>query len=199
MRPSRSVRLLSALACALLPLACGLNAEDNKAQSSSTGGAPPGVATGAIQVMLSGTNFGGGELEDVSGLNVTVSSVVAFPEEGSAVTPGVGSIGPVELLGGPQSFDLFALQGGNTMTLAAGQVPAADYNRVRVQVSAASVRLRNGDTNTLEIDGGTEDLGVDVHIDPGQTAVVSLSINVRDSVRLNRNNQGSLNPQIRVQ
>jgi hypothetical protein len=196
MLPSRVPRLLAVVACALLPIACGLHGEAQDPQS--VGGAPPGVATGAVQVMLSGSGFGGDELEDVASLNVTVSSVIAFPVEGSSVTPGVGSIGPVNLIGGPETFDLFALQ-GNTMTLAAGQVPAADYDRVRVEFSGASVTLRNGDTNSLEIDGGTVDLGTRIHVDPNQTAFVSLSINVRDSVRLNRNNQGSLRPILRVQ
>jgi hypothetical protein len=147
--------------------------------------------------MLSGTGFGGDELDNVAALNVTVSAATAFPQEGSGA-PGVSALGPTPLLGGPVSFDLFALQ-GNTMTLAAAPVAAADYNRVELQFTGASVTLRDGETHTLDIESGTVDLPVNVTVDPGQTASVSLSINVRDSVRLNRNDQGTFRPIVRVQ
>jgi len=194
MLPSRAVRLLLPVSLAILPLACGLHGE---AQNAPAAGPPPGVAQGAVQVMLSGTGFGGDELDNVAALNVTVSAATAFPQEGSGA-PGVSALGPTPLLGGPVSFDLFALQ-GNTMTLAAAPVAAADYNRVELQFTGASVTLRDGETHTLDIESGTVDLPVNVTVDAGQTASVSLSINVRDSVRLNRNDQGTFRPIVRVQ
>ncbi|HEV8200753.1 MAG TPA: DUF4382 domain-containing protein [Candidatus Polarisedimenticolia bacterium] len=195
MLPSRSVgRLLPGL-LAIVPLACGLHGETQNAPT--TGGAPPGVAQGAVQVMLSGTGFGGDELENVAALNVTVAAVTAFPDEGSAI-PGVSALGPTPLIGGPVTFDLFALQ-GNTMTLASAPVAAADYNRVELQFTGASVTLRDGGTNNLDIESGTVDVPLNVTVSPGETAPVSLSINVRDSVRLNRNDQGTFRPIVRLQ
>jgi hypothetical protein len=194
MLPSRTVRQLLLVLLATVPLACGLHGE---AQDPPAGGAPPGVAQGAVQVMLSGTGFGGDELEDVAALNVTVAAVTAFPDEGSTV-PGVSALGPTPMLGGPVTFNLFGLQ-GNTMTLAAAPVAAADYNRVELQFTGASVTLRDGATNTLDIEAGTVDVQLNVTVDPGQTSFVSLSIDVRESVRLNRNDQGTFRPIVRVQ
>jgi hypothetical protein len=194
MLPSRPLRHLLLVSLAIVPLACGLHGE---AQNAPTGGAPPGVAQGALQVTLSGSGFGGDELQDVAALNVTVAAVTAFPEEGSGA-PGVSALGPTPMLGGPVTFNLFALQ-GNTMTLATAPVAAADYNRVELQFTGASVTLRDGGTNTLGIDSGTVDVPLNVTVDPGQTSFVSLSINVRDSVRLNRNDQGSFRPIVRAQ
>jgi hypothetical protein len=195
MLPSRSVRRLLLVPLALLPLGCGLHGE---AQNSPTGGAPPGVAQGAVQVMLSGTGFGGDELDQVAALNVTVASATVFPNEDGSGMPQVAALGPTPLLGGPVGLDLFALL-GNTMTLASAPVAAADYNRVELQFTGASVTLRNGATNQLEVQEGTVDLPLNVTVEPGQTASVSLSINVRDSVRLNRDNQGTFRPIVRVQ
>jgi hypothetical protein len=196
MLPSRPVRHLLLVPVAMLPLACGLHGE---AQTPTpAGGAPPGVAQGAVQVTLSGTGFGGDELGNVATLNVTVAGATAFPDAGSSGLPGVEALGPTPLLGGPVTFNLFALQ-GSSMTLASAPVAAADYNRVELQFTAASVTLRDGGTNALTIEEGTVDLPIHVTVDPGQTASVSLSINVRDSVRLNRNDQGTFRPIVRVQ
>jgi len=194
MLPSRPLRQFLLVSLAIVPLACGLHGET---QNPPTGGAPPGVAQGALQVTLSGSGFGGDELDNVAALNVTVASVTAFPDEGSGA-PGVSALGPTPMLGGPVTFNLFALQ-GNTMTLAAGPVAAADYNRVELQFTGASVTLRDGGTNNLGIDSGTVEVPLNVTVNPGQTAFVSLSINVRDSVRLNKNDQGSFRPIVRAQ
>src|SRR5262249_23054062 len=132
MLPSRAVRLLLLVSLASLPLACGLHGET---QNAPAGGSPPGVAQGAVQVMLSGTSFGGDELDEVAALNVTVGSATAFPDEGSGA-PGVSALGPTPLLGGPVTINLFALQ-GNTMTLASTPVAAADYNRLELQFTGA--------------------------------------------------------------
>ncbi|HET8947264.1 MAG TPA: DUF4382 domain-containing protein [Candidatus Polarisedimenticolia bacterium] len=193
-RPRRPVRHLLLVPLAMLPLACGLKGEP---QTQAAGaGPPPGVAAGAVQVMLTGTGFGGGELEDVAQVNVTLAQTIAFPDEGSGM-PGVSALGPTPLLGAPVTLELLSLQ-GNTMTLAAGPVAAAHYNRVELQFTGASVTLRNGGTNALGVEGGTVDVPINVTVDPGQTAFINLSINVRDSVRLNKNDQGTFRPIVRV-
>jgi|KBSSwiStaDraftv2_1062776.scaffolds.fasta_scaffold298227_2 hypothetical protein len=193
--PSRPFRQLLLVSLAMLPLACGLKGEPQTGTAGA--GPPPGVAAGAVQVMLTGTGFGGDEFEDIGQVNVTLSQAIAFPDEGSGA-PGVSALGPTPLLGGPVTLDLLSLQ-GNTMTLAAGPVAAADYNRVELQFTGASVTLRNGGTNTLDVEGGTVDVPINVTVEPNQTATVSLSINVRDSVRLNKNDRGTFRPVVRVQ
>ena len=42
------------------------------------------------------------------------------------------------------------------------------------------------------------DLPLNVQVNPNETAFVALSINVQESVRLNRNNQGSFQPRVQV-
>ncbi|HYV17664.1 MAG TPA: DUF4382 domain-containing protein [Verrucomicrobiae bacterium] len=194
MLPSRPVRHLLLVSLAIVPLACGLKGET---QGPAAAGPPPGVAAGAVQVMLSGTGFGGDEFEDIGSVNVTISQAIAFPDEGSGA-PGVSALGPTPLLGGPVTIDLLSLQ-GNTMTLAAGPVAAADYNRIELQFTGASVSLRDGGTNQLDVESGTVDVPLNVTVDPGQTSFVSLSINVRDSVRLNKNDRGTFRPIVRAQ
>jgi hypothetical protein len=196
MLPSRSVRLLLITVCALLPVGCGLHGEAT--DPAVAGNAPPpGVPTGTFLVQLSAASFGGGELREVAGLNVTVSGVTAYPAEGGSAVPQVSALGPTPLLGGPVGFDLFSLQ-GSSMTLASGPVPAADYNRVRLEFTQASIVLRNGETNNLQVESGTVDLPLNVQVNPNETAFVALSINVQESVRLNRNNQGSFQPRVQV-
>lgn len=197
MLPSRALRSVLIACSPLLVLACGKLEGDTK--NAATGGVPPGVAAGtfAVRLGVSGTNIDGEDGEDIGAVNVTISEVTVFPDENSSTMPGVGSLGPVTLLGGPAGFNLLALQ-GNPVTLASGPVPVADYRRVRVVVSGASVTLGNGQTNSLEVDNGTIERGIDVHVSEGQTTTVSVTINVRESVRLNRNNRGSFRPSINV-
>ena len=196
MPPSRVLRFVPILIACFVPvLGCGkLEGEPQNAGSD-----PPGVATGNIAVLLavSGTNIDGGDGEDVGAVNVTISEVTAFPVEGGSTMPVVGSLGPMPLLGAPAGFNLLALQ-GNPATLASGQVPVADYQRLRVVVSGASVTLLNGETHNLDVENGAVERGIDVHVDQGGTETVTVTINVRDSVRLNRNNNGSFRPQINV-
>jgi hypothetical protein len=196
MLPSRSVRLLLITFCALLPVGCGLHGEtpDSAAARNTP---PPGVAAGTFLVQLSATSFGGGELEEVAGLNVTVAGVTAYPVEGASTVPQVGALGPTPLLGGPVGFDLFSLQ-GSSMTLASGPVAAADYNRVRLEFTQASLVLRNGETINLQVESGTVDLPLNVQVNPNETAFVALSINVQESVHLNKNNQGTFQPRVQV-
>lgn len=184
------------IACSpLLLLACG----KLEGETGSAAGVPPGVATGNVQVMLAvtGTNLDNDDAEAVGGVNVTISEVTLFPAEGGDGMPAVGSIGPVSLLGGPVTFNLLALA-GNPVTLVSGPVPAVTYERLRVAVSGASVSLMNGATNTLEVENGTVERGIDVQVDEGQTTTVTVTINVRESVNLNRNNRGSFRPALNV-
>jgi hypothetical protein len=194
----RSRALLSLLIACLpfLIVACGLEGETT--DTSGAGAPPPGVATGSIAVRLavSGTSLGG-EGDAVGGVNVTISEVTIFPVEGGSGMPGVGSLGPVGLLGGPVTFNLLALA-GNPVTLTSGPLPAADYDRLRVVVSGASVSLLGGATNALAVENGTVEQGIDVHVGQGETATVTLTVNVRESLRLNKNNRGSFRPQINV-
>ena len=197
MLPSRvqcSVLILTACVPVLLA-GCG----KLEGEPQNAGSAPPGVATGSIVVMLavSGTNVDGEDGETIAAVNVTFSEVTIFPDEGSSTMPGVGSIGPTMLLAGPATFNLLALQ-GNPVTLASGPVPAADYQRLRVVVAGASVTLGNGQTNPLEVDAGTIERGINVAVDPGETETITVTLNVRDSLRLNRNNRGSFRPQISI-
>lgn len=180
----------------LLILACGKL--DGEPQGSAAG-APPGVATGTLVVRLavSGTNLADDEEDNLAAVNVSVSEVTIFPSEESSTMPGVGSIGPVPLLAGPAGFNLLTLQ-GNPVTLATGPVPVADYERLRVVVSGASVTLRNGQTRGLEVENGTVERGLNVQVDQGETETVTVTINVRDSLRLNRNFNGSFRPVINV-
>src|SRR5262245_61132709 len=192
-------RALCAVLIALSPLLIlGCGKLEGEVQDSATAGAPPGVATGNLVVRLavSGTNLDGDE-EDAAALNATISEVTVFPDEASSTVPGVGSIGPVALLGGPAGFNLFALA-GDPVTLASVPVPVARYLRLRVVVSGASVTLRNGDTNTLAVENGAVERGIDVQVDERETETVTVTINLRESLRLNRTGQGSFRPAINV-
>jgi len=186
------------LACSpLLLLACGKL--EGEVQDSASAGVAPGVPTGTMVVRLavSGTNLNDDIEEDVSAVNVTVSEVTIFPDEDSSPLPSVGSLGPVPMLGGPAGFNLLALR-GNPVTLASGPIPAADYQRLRVVVSAASVTLNNGQTNALEVDNGAVERGLGLTLDQGETETITVTINIRESLRLNRNNRGSFRPSINV-
>ena len=46
------------------------------------------------------------------------------------------------------------------------------------------------------MDSGAVERGIDVHVSQGQTATVTVTINVRESVRLNRNDRGTFRPMI---
>ena len=197
MLPSRALRCAPILIACLPLLLLGCGKLEGGPQNAGSG-APPGVATGNIvlQLAVSNTNLDR-DNEDVGAVNVTVSEVTIFPDEGSTSMQGVGSIGPMTLLAGAAGFNLLALQ-GNPVTLASGPVPVADYQRLRVVVSGASVTLENGETNNLEVDNGTVERGIDVRVEEGQTETVTVTINVRESLRLNKNNRGAFRPQINV-
>jgi hypothetical protein len=193
---SRALRSLWVACLPLIVLACGLEGETT--DTSGAGAPPPGVATGniAVRLAVTGTNLDGEE-DAVGGVNVTISDVTIFPVEGGSGVPGVGSLGPVALLGGPVGFELLALA-GNPVMLTSGTVPAGDYDRLRVVVSGASVSLPGGVTNALDVENGTVEKGMNVHVGEGETATVTVTINIRESIRLNRNNRGSFQPQVQI-
>jgi hypothetical protein len=173
---------------------CGLDGKTSNSGTTSS----PGTATGTVVVRGEASGTGGGVLDDAGRLDVTLSEVTVFPAEGGSGLPAVGTIGPTTLTGGPVTVDLLALGGAGGTTLASGPTPVADYERVRVTVSQASLVLRNGTSIPLAIENGTIELPINVQVEQGQTASFTLEFNVQDSIRVDQSLQGTFRPAVRV-
>lgn len=138
-----------------------------------------GSDTGIIQVNLTDAPI---DMTTVEKVEVTITDVIVYP--GNDDMPEVNG-GPIVLLTRPETFDLLTLTDGATTLLASGEVPAGDYNRIRLEVTDATLTYKDGTEEPLKIESGKVDVPIRFHVGADETSAVTLDFDAAASVMVN--------------
>jgi hypothetical protein len=134
-------------------------------------------------------------LSGVQSVNVTLSDVVVYPGEeiSSGMTDSSPSeLPPIVLMTHPETFDLLTLTGGASALLASGEVPAGDYDRIRLEISSAVLVDAQGATTSLKIDSQKVDVPIRFHVGGGAETGVTLDFDAGASVQVNATGNGEM-------
>ena len=150
------------------------------ALSCSSGSGSAG--TGIIQVNLTDAPI---DLTTVEKVEVTITDVIVYPgDDDDMPSPGGG---PIVLATHPQTFDLLTLTDGATTLLASGEVPAGDYNRIRLEVSEATLTYKDStEAVPLKIESGKVDVPIRFHVGKDETSTLTLDFDAGASVQVNQ-------------
>jgi hypothetical protein len=165
------------LACGSLALILSCNGG-----SSHTGG------TGTIQVHLTDAPI---DLSTVQSVTVTITGVLVY-RGSDTMMPQVDDGGSIALVTHPETFDLLTLTGGATTLLASGEVPAGSYQRIRLEISSATLTYKDGTEAALKIDSNKVDIPIPFHVAVDQTSTMTLDFDAAASVQVNDTASGSL-------
>ena len=171
---------ISAVALALL-CACG-----------GTGSATVQSGHGTLSVHLTDAPI---DLANVQSVIVTLAGVIVYPQESmdtSLTDPAGTDLRPIVLLTHPATFDLLTLTGGATELLASGEVPVGDYERIRLEISDATLIYTDGTSEPLKIDSNKVDVPIPFHILEGAETGVTLDFDAAASVQVNETGNGKL-------
>jgi hypothetical protein len=161
------VRPVLLAACLALALACS--------SGSGSGG------TGIIQVNLTDAPI---DLSTVEKVEVTITDVIVYPGDDDDMPSANG--GAIVLLTHPETFDLLTLTDGATTLLASGEVPAGDYNRIRLEVSEATLTYKDStEAVPLKLESGKVDVPIRFHVGKDETNAITLDFDAAASVQVN--------------
>ena len=171
MHPARLLLLAGSL---ILLVAC----------SSSESGSVNG-GFGQVEVLLTDAPL---DLSNVSSVFVDITGVIIYP----GVEGMDGEDSPIVLTTHPQTFDLLTLTGGATDLLAAGEVPAGFYKRIRLEISKATLTYTDLTTADLKIESNKVDVPISFQVLAGDGTTVVLDFDAAASVMVNETGDGKL-------
>jgi hypothetical protein len=174
---ARHHALRSLLACGCLAVILSCNSG-----SSHTGG------TGTVQVHLTDAPI---DLSTVQSVTVTITGVIVYHGSGDTMMPQVDDGGSIALVTHPETFDLLTLTGGATTLLASGEVPAGSYQRIRLEISSATLTYKDGTEAALKIDSNKVDIPIPFHVAVDQTSTMTLDFDAAASVQVNGTASGT--------
>ena len=135
--------------------------------------------TGRLDIQLTDAPI---DMTNVQRVEVTVTGVLVYPGvEGmeSESSP------PIVLTTHPGTFDLLTLTGGASTLLASGEVPAGFYQRIRLEISSATLTYQDGTTVDLKIESNKVDVPIPFQVSTGDGATVLLDFDAAASVQVN--------------
>jgi len=146
----------------------------------NTSGSPSvSGGTGHLEINLTDAPI---DLSNVTSVDVTITDVLVY--SGVAGMNDDGS-GPIVLSTHPETFNLLSLTGGATDLLASGEVPAGFYQRVRLEISSASLTYLDGTTVDLKIESNKVDIPIPFQISTGDGSTILLDFDAAASVQVN--------------
>lgn len=170
--PVRSFLLV--LAAAALLTGCS---DDGSSSSGSSG------TSGSLAVRLTDAPI---DMSNVQSVDVTIAGVVVYPGESPAPLDPMGAApGPISLLTVPATFDLLTLTGGASQLLASGEVPVGDYDRIRLEITDASLTFNDLSVVPLKIESNKVDVPIDFTVGADATLVLTLDFDAAASVQVN--------------
>jgi hypothetical protein len=156
------------------------------AACNGTGSASVSGGAGRLEVQLTDAPL---DLSGVSSVVVSLTNVLVYPGvQGMNDDMAV----PIVLTTHPQTFDLLTLTGGATALLASGEVPAGFYQRIRLEVSAATLTYKDGTMVDLKIESGKVDVPIRFEVKVGGDATVVLDFDAAASIQVNATATDSL-------
>ena len=141
------------------------------------GGAEISGGSGELEVHLTDAPL---DLATVSSVMVTIDAVTVY---GGMELDGT-EVPPIELLTHPDTFDLLTLTGGATMLLADGELPAGFYQRIRMEISAASLTFLDGTMADLKIESNKVDVPIQFEVSADDVMVLVLDFQADASVHV---------------
>jgi hypothetical protein len=148
---------------------------------------------GTVNVFLTDAPL---DLSGVKNVNVTLTSVVLYPEEtnatGSLQDMDAGDLTPVVILSHPATFDLLTLTGGVKTLLGTDEVPAGPYGRIRLEVSDAQLVYADDTVTSLKIESQKVDVPIHFIVRQDEATGVVLDFDAAASVQVNDTGSGTL-------
>ena len=146
------------------------------------------AGNGTVQVFLTDAPL---DLNGVSAVNVTVSELSLRTQDDAD-----GNSERLTLIGGdPWTVNLLDYRDGNTVLMAAGDVPAGEYAKIRLEVIAAELVMDDdGDPNTPDVvesifnPSGKVDIPVPFVVSAGTDMSITLDFDAALSVQVNQTN-----------
>jgi len=123
---------------------------------------------------------------------VTITVVIVYGGDEDDGMPAVDDHGPIELMTHPDTFDLLTLTDGATTLLASGEVPAGDYQRIRLVVSDATLTWKDGTTAPLKIESNKVDVPIRFHVAADTVNPLTLDFDAGASVQVNETGSDTL-------
>ena len=151
--------------------------------------------TGTVNIFLTDAPL---DLAGVTSVNVTLTSVVLFPEDSDSsgemttLAGNLDAMTPVVIVSHPATFDLLTLPGGATALLGTDEVPAGSYQRIRLEVSSADLIYPDGTTAPLKIESGKVDVPIRFSVAQDETTGVVLDFDAAASVQVNDTAGGAI-------
>jgi Domain of unknown function (DUF4382) len=128
------------------------------------------------------------DLAGVAGVDVTIDAVTVYP--GVEEMDGTETA-PIVIMDHPATFDLLTLTGGASTLLASADLPSGFYQRIRLSITAASLRFDDGHAVDLKIDSNKVDIPIRFQVMVNDTATVTLDFQADASVQVNGTASGT--------
>ena len=132
----------------------------------------------------------------LSAVEVTLTSVTLFPEDGTTslggTSGGMSASTPVVIVSHPETFNLLTLTGGARALLSTDEVPVGSYSRIRLEVADAGLVDASGTSTSLKIESGKVDVPIHFTISQDQTTGVVLDFDAAASVQVNDTSSGQV-------
>ena len=158
---------------------------------SAAGSATVSGGHGTLNVQLTDAPL---DLSNVTSVTVDITGVLVYPgatgmtgmdqDPNSPAGEGADET-PIVLSTHPETFDLLTLTGGATDLLASGEVPDGFYQRIRLQISSATITFADGTSESLKIDSQKVDVPIGFHVSNGGTSSITLDFDAAASVQVN--------------
>lgn len=162
--------ILSWLTACLLLLPAAACDGDHSYHVSSTDG------TGYVYIHLTDAPL---DIDTVQSVNVTLDSVEVFRAASIA-----SDEEKIELLPRAATFDLLTLTNGITTLLAAGDLPAGYYTKIRLGISAANLVFKDQTESPARIDSNKVDINLPFEIATSESLVVTLDFDAAASLHV---------------
>ena len=140
------------------------------------------IATAPIEVRLTDAPI---SFADVQSVMVTLTGVIVFPGDTDSPMDDMMQPGPTRLMTIPATFDLLTLTDGATALLASGEVPVGPYNRIRMEISDATLVYMDGRTEPLKIESNKVDVPIRFEVLESAPNMVTLDFDAAASVHVN--------------
>ena len=158
---------------------------------------PSSPATGQVTVRLTDAPI---DLETVNAVNVTLDRIILFGHAGmEGDGDGIEMDRPNVEGGEGLTLNLLDFQNGATVTIAALEVPAGDYQKIRMYVREASLVMPDPTDPELEMEvemmidvpSGKVDIPVSFSVTGGEETDVVLDFDAELSVQVNETSGGN--------
>ncbi len=137
------------------------------------------VGTGQLEILLTDAPL---DLTTVASVIVDITAVLVYP--GVEAMDG-SDTPPIVVMDHPATFDLLTLTDGATALLAKADLPAGFYQRIRMEVTSATMTFLDGRVVDLKIQPHKVDVPITFEVIVDDVTIVTLDFQADASVQVN--------------